>query len=92
MAAFVEAFKAKYGKDAAGFNALGYDAANILFTAIEKAGSFDDREAIVAAMKATDLIGATGHITFDDHNDPIKSVYIMGFEDGTPALLERVDP
>ena len=88
---FVAAFEAKYGRGPAGFNALGYDTAKILFAAIEKAGS-TDREAVIAAMKATDLICVTGRITFDDHNDPIKSAFIKGFENGEPVLIARVDP
>ncbi len=88
---FIAAFKAKYGADPAGFNALGYDTAKILFTAIENAGS-TDKEAVIAAMKATDLECATGHITFNDHNDPIKSAFIKGFEAGKPVLIARVDP
>jgi len=90
--AFVAAFIAEYGSAPSGFNALGYDTAHILFSAIEAAGSFDDKDAIIAAMKATDGDFATGHIRYDDHNDPIKSAYIMGFENGVPVLVARVDP
>ena len=75
-----------------GFNALGYDAAKIMCTAIEKAGTVEDKDAIVAALKATDLECVTGHVTFNDHNDPIKSVLIMGFEDGVLKMIDRVDP
>lgn len=88
---FVSYFTEKNGSAPAGFNALGYDAAKILLGAIEKAGA-EDKEAIIAAMKATDMDCATGHITFDAHNDPIKSVCVMGFEDGTLKLLEKVEP
>lgn len=90
--AFVAAFEAKYGKAAAGFNALGYDTAKILFEAIEKAGTFDDKDAIIAAIKATDGDFATGHIVYDDHNDPIKSAFVKGFEEGVAKLIARIDP
>jgi branched-chain amino acid transport system substrate-binding protein len=90
--AFVKAFEEKYGKTAAGFNALGYDTAKILLAAIEAAGDAADRDAIKAAMKATSLDCATGHITFNDHNDPIKSAFIQGFENGVPYLKSRIDP
>jgi len=90
--AFVAAFTAEYGEAPSMFNALGYDTANILFSAIERAGSFDDRDAIIAEMKATDAVFTTGRITFDDHNDPIKSAFVMGFEDGVQILVTRVDP
>ena len=61
------------------------------FTAINAAGS-TDKDAIIAQLKATDLDCATGRITFNDHNDPIKSAFIMGFENGVPALVTRIDP
>ncbi|MDO4547312.1 MAG: ABC transporter substrate-binding protein, partial [Clostridia bacterium] len=88
---FVADFTAKYGTAPINFNALGYDAAKIMFNAVERAGS-TDKEAVIAALKATDLDCVTGHITFNDHNDPIKSAFIMGFEDGVPTFVTRVDP
>ena len=88
---FVAAFSAKYGHEASLFNALGHDAAKILLTAMETAGT-TEKEAVVAAMKATDLTCVTGHIVFDDHCDPVKSAFIKGFTDGSEVLLERLDP
>lgn len=90
--AFVKAFTEKYGKAPAGFNALGYDAAKIMLGAIEKAGTTADKQAIVDQLKATDVDAVTGHIVFDDHNDPIKSAFIKGFKDGAPVLITRIDP
>lgn len=90
-AKFVAAFTEKNGNSPAGFNALGYDAAMIMFKAIENAGS-TEADAIIAQLKATDMECATGHITFNDHNDPIKSAFIKGFDNGTPVLVARVDP
>lgn len=89
---FVEGFQAKYGKSPAGFNALGYDTAMILLSAIEAAGDTSDKAAITEQMKATDMDCTTGHITFDDHNDPIKPAFIMEFEGGKPVLKVRIDP
>ena len=90
--AFMKAFENKYEKTASGFNALGYDTAKILLAAIEAAGDETDRDAIKAAMKATDIYCATGRIIFDDHNDPIKTAIIQGFKDGKPYLHSRIDP
>ena len=89
--AFIEGFTAKNGTAPTLFNALGYDAAKILLTAMETAGT-TEKEAVVAAMKATDLTCVTGHIVFDDHCDPVKSAFIKGFTDGSEVLLERLDP
>ena len=88
---FVESFVAKYGEQPGGFNALGYDTAKILLTAVETAGE-NEPASVVAAMDATDMDCVTGHIVFDEHNDPTKSAFIKGFEDGVPTLLTRIDP
>lgn len=89
---FVEAFQAEYGKvPTISFSATGYDAAVVLLSAIEKAGT--DKEAVVEAIKATDLTAVSGRITFDDHNDPIKSTFFQTFEaDGNKVFLTQVDP
>ena len=70
---------------------MGYDAAKILCTAIENAGS-TDAQAIVDQMKATSIDGVTGHIVYDDHNDPQKSVAIITFENGEMKLVEKLMP
>ena len=89
---FCESFEAKYGKKPYNaFNATAYDAAKILVEAIKNAGSTDP-QAIVDAMKATDIVGVTGHITFDEGNNPIKSAFIMGIENGVEVFRDIVEP
>jgi branched-chain amino acid transport system substrate-binding protein len=90
---FVADFKAEYGKmPTIAFSATGYDAALVLLSAIQKAGT-TDKAAVVAALKATDLTGVSGNIKFDDHNDPIKSTFFMTFDkDGNKVFLEQFDP
>lgn len=85
---FTDAFVGKYDKIPADFNALGYDSAMILFSAIAEAGDENDKDGIISAMKATDLDCASGHITFNDHNDPVKPAFIKGFENGQPNLAK----
>ena len=87
--AFIDGFTAKTGAAPTLFNALGYDAMKIMAAAIDAAGS-TDKDAIVAALDATDIDGATGHMTFDDHNDPIKSVFVISFTDEGKEALETV--
>jgi branched-chain amino acid transport system substrate-binding protein len=62
---FAKKFEAKTGRAIENLNEYAYDAANILFQAIEAAGSIEfDR--LNAALKATkDYPGVTGRITFD---------------------------
>lgn len=88
---FLKNYEAKYGETPNAFAALGYDAAKILFTAMETAGTTESA-AVVEAMKNTDLNGVTGNITFDDHRDPQKSVAICQFVNGEAKLVEKLKP
>ena len=86
---FVANFKAKFGADPDMFAAQGYDAAMIMAAAIEKAeasgakaGSDDYRQAIIDAMKATDMDCVTGHVTFNEYNNPEKTAAIINIMGG----------
>lgn len=86
---FVKNYQAKYDATPNMFAAQGYDAAMILCAAIgqaeasgSKAGSDDYRDAIIAAMKATDMNCVTGHVTYNEFNNPEKSAAIITIADG----------
>ena len=86
---FVANFKAKYDTDPDMFAAQGYDAAMILAAAIEKAeasgakaGSDEYRQAIIDALKATDMDCVTGHVTFNEYNNPEKTAAIINITGG----------
>ena len=71
------------------FDAQGYDAAWILCDAIAKAessgkayGSAEYKQAIIDAMKATNSDYVTGHVSYDDHNDPQKTAAIINIVGG----------
>lgn len=51
---FLDAFKEKYGRDPEWYQALGYETARALFTAIEEAGSVD-REAVRTALSELEM-------------------------------------
>jgi branched-chain amino acid transport system substrate-binding protein len=51
---FVTAFKAKFGREPEWFQALGYESARVLFTAIQQAGKVD-REAVREKLQAMKL-------------------------------------
>ena len=90
---FVKAYEAEYGKlPTISFSATGYDAAVVLLSAIEAAGTTES-QAVVEAIKATNLQVVSGSITFDDHNDPIKSTFFQTFDgEGNKVFLKQVDP
>ncbi|MDR1598942.1 MAG: ABC transporter substrate-binding protein [Oscillospiraceae bacterium] len=90
---FIKAYEDKYSEPyKMAFNATGYDAILLLCEAIKAAGS-TDFAAVTAALKASDNVrGVTSAYTFDDHNDPIKSAYIMTFVDGKQSFKQKQDP
>lgn len=97
---FVDNYRAKYGKDPDGFAALGYDAAMILFNAIERAGEAAlsrnisaARAAIRDAMAETkDLHVVTGVLTLDENRNPVKSAVILKVVEDGYEFVERVEP
>ena len=89
VANFVSSYRDKFGEDPSSFSALSYDAAMMLFDAIEKAGS-EDSEAIVKALSETEYTGVTGHIHYNaGSQDPIKSLTMLKIEDGMYKLVEN---
>ena len=86
---FVKNYQAKFGATPNMFSAQAYDAAMIMAAAIEKAeasgakaGSNEYKAAVIAAMKATDMDCVTGHVTYDQYNNPEKSAAIIKIEGG----------
>jgi len=81
---FLKSYRAEYSDEPNMFAAQGYDAAKILFTAIEKADADGklDNETVIANMKATDMDCVTGHVTFDEYNNPQKTAVIINITGG----------
>lgn len=79
---FVSRFEEKYGYEPDLTNTQAYDGANMLFKAIEAAGSLK-AEAIRDAIAASDYAGVAGVIKFDEnHQVPDKQLYITQLIDG----------
>lgn len=78
---FLKAYKAKYNEEPSSFAALSYDAAYLMKDAIEKAGS-TDKEAIIKALKGIEFDGVTGHLKFDEKNNPVKAVTVLKIVNG----------
>lgn len=89
-ATFLEKYKAEFDLDGNAFAALGYDSAFIMANAIEQAESTDS-QAIIDALQASEFDGVTGHITFDENGDPIKSVAVTKFVDGQSELAAKIE-
>lgn len=73
---FVKNYQTKFGAVPDALATLGYDAANLLVAAIEKAGS-DDPAKVKDAMAALEFEAVSGKITFDKQHNPIKSAAVL---------------
>ena len=78
---FVKAYRETYKEDPSSFAALSYDAAYMMKAAIEKAGT-TEKQAVVDALKGLEYDGVTGHLTFDEKNNPIKTVTVLKIVNG----------
>jgi branched-chain amino acid transport system substrate-binding protein len=74
---FVADYRAAYNQNPAWFAAGGYIAAQVLDQALQKISNLDDRDAVVAAIKAVKLTTPAGSFRFDENNNPIQPRYIM---------------
>ncbi len=87
---FIAAYTEMYGKEPENaFAALGYDCANIIFTAIEMCGDDITTENIRDNLeKITDLQCVTGTISYTPENHvPDKTVVITKAEDGVLTFV-----
>ncbi|MDO5649821.1 MAG: ABC transporter substrate-binding protein [Gallicola sp.] len=89
---FIKNYTEKYGEEPSAFSALAYDGIYMIKDAIEKAGSTDDKQAIVDGLKGIEFDGVTGHLKFDDNNNPIKSVSMIKIVNGDYTLDSVVAP
>ena len=86
---FVKNYQAKYNTTPNMFAAQGYDAAMIMYAALAKteeqgldAGSDEYKAALIDALNATDMDCVTGHVTYDEFNNPEKTAAIINIKGG----------
>jgi branched-chain amino acid transport system substrate-binding protein len=70
---------------------LGYDAANLLIAAIEKAGT-EDTAKVSEALAALEWEGVSGKITFDAQHNPIKAAAVISVLDGALTFADSIAP
>lgn len=73
---FLAAYKAKFNQDAGGYAIYGYDAANILLSAIQKAGTTEAAK-VAEALRSQSWKGLTGDAEFDGKGDLKKANYVI---------------
>lgn len=89
---FIDAFKEKYGKEPSTFNALAYDAMNMVKKAIEDEKSADSEAITKGLANLKDFVGVTGNITVDKDHNPEKSVVVIEYKDGKESSAVTVEP
>ena len=72
---FVEEFQKEYDRLPSLYAAQGYDTANLLLSAMEKA-SVTDADAFRAALKEADFDSVRGKFSFADNHHPIHDIFM----------------
>ncbi|MFQ1702578.1 ABC transporter substrate-binding protein [Loktanella agnita] len=73
--AFVESFRAEYDRLPSLYASQGFDAANLILSAMEVA-DVHDQDAFRAALQAADFDSTRGDFTFGPNNHPIQDFYV----------------
>jgi branched-chain amino acid transport system substrate-binding protein len=73
-AAFVESFKAEYGRLPSLYASQGFDTANLLISAMEKA-DVSDADAFREALRAADFDSTRGDFAFAPNQHPVQDIY-----------------
>lgn len=74
-AEFVASFQEKYGRLPSLYASQGFDTANLILSALDKAEPAD-QDAFRAALKAADFASVRGSFKFGDNHHPIQDIYV----------------
>jgi len=88
---WVSKYEAEHGVIPDALATLAYDAANLLFAAIEKAG-VDDSAAVAAAMEAIEYEAVSGTVTYDELHNPEKGAVVLHVIDGEIEFAAAIAP
>lgn len=89
---FIKEYKAKYNVEPDAFAAQGYDAALMMMDAIKRAGSPDSAKITEALASTKDLQGICGPITIDKNHNPVKSAFLITFDNGKEVVKQSIQP
>jgi len=73
--AFVESFQAEYGRLPSLYASQGFDTANLLLSAVEKA-DVNDADAFRKALEAADFNSTRGDFEFGPNHHPVQDIYV----------------
>lgn len=89
---FVKKYQEKNGQVPDGLAALGYDAARVLFAAMDSAPSLSGKDLAAAIAQTKDFAGVTGKITIDANRDAQKKAVVLQIKGGKPSYVTSISP
>ena len=91
VAAFEQAFTARFAAPPTYIAALAYDSAKLLFQAMQEAGT-TDTAAVQAQLEAISFQGVTGSLFYDVSHNPAKSAFVISVQDDGVHFHSLVAP
>ncbi len=79
---FVNAFREKYGRTPTLYAAQGYDTANLILSALDKADPATDPDAFRKALEAADFASVRKNFKFGPNHHPIQDIYVREVVEG----------
>ena len=89
---FIEKYKKQYNAVPDGLAALGYDAAKLLFEAMQRAPSLDGPTLAKAIADTKNFQGVTGNISIDENRNAVKPAVMLEMKDGEPTYVATIQP
>jgi branched-chain amino acid transport system substrate-binding protein len=89
---FVAKYKAKYNHAPGALAMLGYDAAGVLFDAMQRSATLDGAYLRTAIAATRDYAGVTGKITINADRDAVKSAVVLEVSGGKAVYVATVKP
>jgi branched-chain amino acid transport system substrate-binding protein len=89
---FLKKFQAQYQSMPDSMAALGYDAAKLLFDAMERSPSLSGKDLAATIAATRDYPGVTGKITLNENRDAVKLAVIQRIQGGKFSYYATVEP
>lgn len=89
---FMRKYRDEYGASPDALAALGYDAGNLLFSAMKKSKSLGGADLAAAIGETKDFKAVTGNITIDAERNAVKSAVVLELRGGAPHYVTTVNP
>ncbi|KIT16784.1 ABC transporter substrate-binding protein [Jannaschia aquimarina] len=87
--AFVAAFREKYGRIPSMYASQGFDTANLILSALDKA-PVSEAEAFRAALREADFASTRGDFRFNTNHHPIQDYYVREVVEKDGELINQI--